>query len=71
MKVKRLVVTTPQGLAGTLEKESRFVFNYQTTDRECEASLLMPLRAESYSDGRLFSVFEMNRPEGYLLDYLR
>ena len=71
MKVKRLVVTTPQGLAGTLEKESRFVFNYQTTDRKCEASLLMPLRAESYSDGRLFSVFEMNRPEGYLLDYLR
>jgi serine/threonine-protein kinase HipA len=71
MKVKRLVVTTPQGVAGTLEKESRFVFNYRTTDRTCEASLLMPLRAESYSDGRLFSVFEMNRPEGYLLDYLR
>ena len=56
---------------GTLQKESRFVFNYQTTDQKCEASLLMPLRAESYSDGRLFSVFEMNRPEGYLRDYLR
>ena len=71
MKIKRLQVDCPQGPCGVLHKESRFVFNYQTTDRNCEASLLMPLRAESYADGRLFSVFEMNRPEGYLLDYLR
>jgi serine/threonine-protein kinase HipA len=69
--IKSLLVTTPQGVSGTLQKESRFVFNYQTHNQKCEASLLMPLRAESYSDGRLFSVFEMNRPEGYLLDYLR
>jgi serine/threonine-protein kinase HipA len=69
--IKNLQVTTPQGASGSLQKESRFVFNYQTTDQKCEVSLLMPLRAESYSDGRLFSVFEMNRPEGYLLDYLR
>lgn len=71
MKTKNLMVTTPQGQAGTLTRESRFVFNYQTGDRDREVSLLMPLRAQSYADGRLFSVFEMNRPEGYLLDYLR
>lgn len=71
MKIKRLLVTTPQGIAGAIEKESRFVFNYLTTDRQSEVALLMPIRAESYASGRLFSIFEMNRPEGYLLDYLR
>lgn len=71
MKIKRLLVTTPQGVAGSLEKESRFVFNYLTTNRQSEVALLMPIRAESYASGRLFSIFEMNRPEGYLLDYLR
>lgn len=71
MKTKQLRVMTPQGLSGMLQKESRFVFNYQTTDRRCEASLVMPIRAESYSSGRLFSVFEMNRPEGFLLDVIR
>ena len=71
MKTKTLQVTTPQGLAGELQKESRYVFNYQTNDKRCEASLVMPLRAESYSNGALFSVFQMNRPEGYLLDALR
>ena len=71
MAIKSLIVSTPQGVAGKLQKESRFVFNYETTKREAEVSLIMPLRAESYASGSLFSVFEMNRPEGYLLDYLR
>lgn len=70
-KTTRLQVSTPQGGAGLLQKESRFVFNYETADRTCEVSLVMPLRAESYADGALFSVFAMNRPEGYLLDALR
>jgi len=33
--------------------------------------LALPLRAESYSSGALFSVFQMNRPEGYLLESLK
>ena len=70
-KIKKLHVETPQGHAGILNKEARYVFNYQTTNRNAEVSLVMPLRAQSYSNGGLFSVFQMNRPEGYLLDAIR
>ncbi len=66
-KVKHLVIGTPQGVAGDLLKESRFVFNYIATDERCELSLTMPIRAESYASGGLLPIFEMNRPEGYLL----
>lgn len=70
-RVKDLLIKTPQGHSGILNKESRFTFNYQTTNRQAEASLVLPIRAESYSSGGLFSIFQMNKPEGYLLDYLK
>lgn len=66
MKIKTLLVDTPQGEAGLLSHESRYVFNYSTTERACEASLIMPLRAESYAAGALPGPFAMNQPEGYL-----
>lgn len=66
MKIKHLVVTTPQGAAGDLLRESQFVFNYRTTDLACAASLLMPLRAQSYSGNQLPPAFGMNLPEGFL-----
>jgi serine/threonine-protein kinase HipA len=66
-KIKRLGIGTPQGEAGVLVKESRFVFNYAARESACEISLTMPMRAESYSSGALLPIFEMNRPEGYLL----
>jgi serine/threonine-protein kinase HipA len=47
-KIKQLRVATPQGEAGDLHKQARFVFNYTTTERSGEISLTMPLRAESY-----------------------
>jgi len=71
IKVKKLSVETPEGHAGVLTKEARYVFNYETTARDAEVSLVMPLRAQSYASGGLFSVFEMNRPEGYLLDTIK
>lgn len=67
MKVKHLIVGTPQGIAGDLHKESRFAFNYSAQDPACEVSLAMPLRAESYASATLPYIFEMNKPEGYLL----
>ncbi|MDP3622106.1 MAG: type II toxin-antitoxin system HipA family toxin [Polynucleobacter sp.] len=70
-RVRRLHISTPQGHSGELTKEARFTFNYQTTERKAEASLVLPIRAESYSSGGLFSIFQMNKPEGYLLDYLK
>ncbi|WP_246794162.1 type II toxin-antitoxin system HipA family toxin [Burkholderia perseverans] len=62
---------TPQGLSGSLVKESNFVFNYTAHERDREVSLIMPLRAESYAESVLMPVFAMNKPEGYLLDKLR
>jgi serine/threonine-protein kinase HipA len=69
-KIKRLTVTTPQGTAGELHKASRYAFNYTTTDDTREVSLIMPLRAESYADTALPTIFAMNKPEGYLADRL-
>ena len=65
--LKHLVIGTPQGVSGELIKESRFAFKYSATDKPCELSLAMPIRAESYSSGALLPIFDMNRPEGYLL----
>ena len=70
-KIKRLRVDTPQGVSGHLNKEARFSFNYLSPEKEVQASVSLPFRAESYSSGDLFSIFAMNRPEGYLLDNLR
>lgn len=70
-RIKKLRVDTPQGVSGHLNKEARFSFNYLSPQKEVQASVALPFRAESYSGGDLFSVFAMNRPEGYLLDYLR
>ncbi|HWX31906.1 MAG TPA: type II toxin-antitoxin system HipA family toxin [Steroidobacteraceae bacterium] len=67
MKTKELRISTPQGIAGDLLKEPRYVFNYTATERSEEISLTMPMRAESYSSGALLPIFEMNKPEGYLL----
>ena len=66
-KIKHLVVGTPQGVAGDLRQEARYAFNYSAHEPMCEISLTMPVRAESYANGALLPIFEMNRPEGYLL----
>lgn len=70
-KIKMLRVDTPQGTSGHLHKESRFSFNCLSAEKSAQASVALPYRAESYTSGRLFSVFAMNKPEGYLLDSLR
>lgn len=53
-----------------LTEESRHVFNYETTSAAQAVSLLMPLRAESYTDGSIPAPFLKNRLEGYLLQAL-
>lgn len=66
MTIKQLLVTTPQGASGTLDKQSRFVFNYGTGESACEVSLTTPIRAESYASGALLTPFARNKPEGWL-----
>jgi len=65
-KIHELEVHTPQGLSGSLIKESQYVFNYDKVSDSLAISLTMPIRAKSYSSGDLLFVFAMNRPEGYL-----
>jgi serine/threonine-protein kinase HipA len=67
-KVRELSVSTPQGEAGTLTKESRHVFAYSTRESKRQVSLTLPLRAETYSDTPMLAAFSMNRPEGFLLE---
>lgn len=69
--IKSLTVDTPQGVSGLLHKEARYAFNYASADTEKLASIALPFRHESYASGDLFSIFAMNRPEGYLLESLR
>lgn len=66
-KIRQLRVSTPQGDAGDLVKDARYVFNYTASEPARTISLAMPIRAESYASGALLPIFEMNRPEGYLL----
>jgi serine/threonine-protein kinase HipA len=70
-KTKDLEVSTPQGTAGHLRRESQYVFNYDRgIDPSCEISLTMPVRAQSYSGNVLPPIFTMNRPEGWLAQEL-
>ncbi|RYF17831.1 MAG: type II toxin-antitoxin system HipA family toxin [Comamonadaceae bacterium] len=69
-RVKKLIVTTPQGESGELHHEARYVFNYTTKDPRAEIALGMPLRAQSYASQVLPPILEMNRPEGFLLQRL-
>lgn len=65
-KINELMVSTPQDMAGGLLRKSRDVFDYTTAGKQREASLLTPIRAESYGAGVMPGPFTMNRPDGYL-----
>lgn len=71
--IDRLAVATPQGASGTLALESgRFVFGYaREAPRAAEISLLMPHRIVQYESRELHPIFQMNLPEGYVLERLR
>lgn len=70
-RVRQLAVRTPQGHSGTLTKESRHVFAYETREHARQVSLTMPLRAETYAETPMLPAFAMNRPEGFLLDRIQ
>lgn len=72
-----LFAHTPTGLSGALFRvrggaSPPYSFNCSVTAREGDAvSLTMPTRPEPYLHGVLHPVFQMNLPEGYVLDQLR
>lgn len=71
--IAHLAVGTPQGRAGVLSREAQaYFFQYDPDiNPTAEVSLTMPHRAEQYRDTRLLPLFEMNLPEGYVLEELR
>jgi serine/threonine-protein kinase HipA len=71
--VDQLLVGTPQGESGVLAKSGGgYLFGYHAqASRSAEISLLMPHRIEQYSSRELHPIFQMNLPEGYVLERLR
>jgi serine/threonine-protein kinase HipA len=68
----RLNVSTPQGPSGTLFKEGEsYLFGYTNREPAAAISLTMPVRAAQYCRPALHPVFQMNLPEGFMLEELR
>lgn len=73
MKTPALQVSTPQGTSGSmLSGTEDYIFRYHTEATPRSAiSLLMPIRTEEYRRRELHPIFQMNLPEGYVLEQLR
>ena len=71
--VRHARVSTPQGDSGVLAFEhGRYLFSYAAdAPGAADVSLLMPHRAEQYASPTLHPIFQMNLPEGYVLEQLR
>ncbi len=66
-----LRVTTPQGEAGALTQEQgQFLFGYDLVSAAAAISLTMPVRKAQYAHAALHPIFQMNLPEGFLLEEL-
>jgi len=61
------------GLLGRADDRSRYIFTYDPDARtpEAQVSLTMPVRLESWLSRDLHPIFQMNLPEGALLDAIR
>ncbi len=72
MALHKLDVATPQGVGGALFKEAEnHLFGYTSVVPAAAISLTMPIRAAQYSWPALHPVFQMNLPEGFMLEELR
>lgn len=68
-----LQVATPEGESGKiLSAEADYLFRYrEVANAPAAISLLMPVRLEEYRHRELHPIFQMNLPEGYVLEQLR
>lgn len=71
--MKRLSVSVPEGQAGSLIRSTeRFHFRYSAEAAPAQAIAYgMPVRAEEYVTPGLMPIFQMNMPEGFLLEQIR
>lgn len=67
-----LRVSTPQGEGGELTQEQgQFLFGYGQAPAIAAISLTMPVRKAQYAHAALHPIFQMNLPEGFLLEQLQ
>jgi serine/threonine-protein kinase HipA len=72
MSAPHLRVTTPAGDAGELTQEQgQFLFGYASAPAAAAVSLTMPVRRAQYAHATLHPIFQMNLPEGFLLEELQ
>ncbi|MFZ3185258.1 MAG: type II toxin-antitoxin system HipA family toxin [Pseudomonas sp.] len=74
MSITLLKVRTPQGHSGSLitNAGSDYLFRYaEETTVDSAISLLMPVRSDEFRRRELHPIFQMNLPEGYVLEQLR
>ena len=73
-EVSSLAVWAAGIRAGLLERDARqeYIFAYsQETGSEAQVSLTMPVRLASWTSRELHPIFQMNLPEGALLETIR
>jgi serine/threonine-protein kinase HipA len=68
-----LQVVTPEGHSGKiLSSAGEYLFRYHDdAEAQTAISLLMPVRLDEYRQRELHPIFQMNLPEGYVLEQLR
>lgn len=68
-----LQVMTPQGESGKVfVRTDDYLFRYHDdASTQAAISLLMPIRLDDYRHRELHPIFQMNLPEGYVLEQLR
>lgn len=68
-----LQVATPEGDSGRiLTSAGDYLFRYhEAAEARAAISLLMPVRLDEYRHRELHPIFQMNLPEGYVLEQLR
>lgn len=68
-----LQVATPEGDSGKiLTSAGDYLFRYhEEAKAQAAISLLMPVRLDEYRHRELHPIFQMNLPEGYVLEQLR
>ncbi|RJG08882.1 type II toxin-antitoxin system HipA family toxin [Pseudomonas cavernicola] len=73
MKMTSLKVSTPEGASGRILLSGEdYLFRYQDEAiANAAISLLMPVRTEEFRRRELHPIFQMNLPEGYVLEQLR
>jgi len=73
MKMTSLIVSTPEGHSGRiLTSAADFIFRYDADALPNRAiSLSMPVRPDEFRRRDLHPIFQMNLPEGYVLEQLR